>query len=112
MNISYEGIGHLSVTFPTDNCAAGQVCGLNGEGKVCACPDGGKVLGLVESVNGNAAGVQIAGFAKVAYSGTAPAMGNTKLSADGLGGMKEDAAGNTYWIVNVDTVNKTVTVKL
>lgn len=112
MNISYEGIGHLSVTFPAENGTVGHVCTLNGQGKVCACADGDKMLGVVESVSGSAAGVQIAGFAKVAYSGAAPAMGNTKLSADGLGGVKADEAGNAYWVVDADAVGKTVIIKL
>ena len=112
MNISYEGIGHLSVTFPAENGTVGHVCGLNEQGKVCACADGDVVLGVVESVGGSSAGVQIAGFAKVAYTGDAPAMGNTKLSADGVGGVKADEAGKAYWVVDTDTVESTVVIKL
>lgn len=112
MSISYEGIGHLSVTFPNNNAVENQVCTLNSNGKVSTCAAGGVFLGVAESVNDTYAGVQIGGFVKVGYTGTAPAMGYTKLSADGAGGIRADANGNAYWVAQVDTVNNIATIKL
>ena len=112
MCISYEGIGHLSVTFPNSDAAENEVCSLNSEGKVCACATGGNFIGKVESVSAGQAAVQIGGFASVNYVGTAPAMGHTKLSADGAGSVKADADGTAYWVVAVDTANSTAVIKL
>lgn len=113
MNISYEQIGHLSVTFPADGCKEGAVCKINSAGKAAACSAGDGFIGVAESVNGTQAGVQIAGFAKIAYSGSStPTPGYVKLSADGSGGVKVDTAGVGYWVVRVDSTAKTLIVKL
>lgn len=112
MRISYEGIGHMSVTFPNDSAVENQVCNLNGNGKVCACTDGGSFIGKVESANASQAGVQVEGFVEVTYTGTAPAMGYTKLTANGAGGVKADTNGTAYWVVEVDTASQTAVLKL
>ena len=112
MSISYEGIGHLSVTFPNHNATEHQVCTVGNDGKVCACTEGGNFIGEVESVNATYAGVQVGGFVKLKYTGAAPAVGFTKLSANGTGGIKADAEGQGYWVVSVDTVNAMAIVKL
>ena len=42
-----------------------------------------------------------------------PACPHNKLSADGNGGLQVDKEnGQTYWIVQLDTVNKTITILL
>ena len=112
MNISYEGIGHLSVTFPASGCQVGEVCKIDTDGVAKACTAGDAFCGLTESVSGSQAGVQIRGFARVAYTGTAPAMGYANLSADGSGGVKADSAGVRYLVVEVDTAGKTAVVGL
>lgn len=113
MNISYEQIGHLSVTFPADGCKESAVCKINSTGKAGACSAGDGFIGVVESVNGTQAGVQVAGFAQVSYSGSStPTPGYVKLSADGSGGVKVDTAGVGYWVVRVDSTAKTLIVKL
>lgn len=112
MNISYEGIGHLGVTFPAGSCVAGQVCKIGTDGKAAACASGDKFCGVAETVNGSQAGVQIHGFVTMSYTGTAPAVGYVNLSADGAGGVKADTAGKSYLAVQVDTGAKTVTFEL
>lgn len=113
MNISYEEIGYLAVTFPASGCQAGQVCVMGSTGKVGPCAAGGRITGLVESVNGGQAAVQIHGFVTVPYTGTtAPATGYAGLSADGSGGVKADASGVAYLVVAVDTAATTVTFEL
>ena len=72
----------------------------------------GPVLRPVLHVRGGNAAVQVGGFAQVGYTGNVPAMGYTKLSADGTGGVKGDTAGTEYLVAAVDTVKKTVTVLL
>lgn len=112
MNISYEQIGHVGVTFPAEGCAAGQVCKMGTAGKVAPCTAGDKFCGVVETVHGSQAGVQLHGFAKVSYTGTAPDMGYTNLSGDGSGGVKVDTAGKSYLVVQVDTAAMTAVIEL
>ncbi len=113
MNISFEGIGHISVTFPAGaGCAAGQVGKMGTDGKVAACAAGDKFCGMVESVSGSYAGVQLHGFVTADYTGTAPAMGYAALSANGTGGVKADTSGESYLVVAVDTTASTVTFEL
>ena len=112
MNISYEGIGHIGVTFPADNCVVGHVCKMGAEGKVTGCAAGEAFCGMVETAHGDQAGVQIHGFVEAAYTGSAPAMGYVNLSADGSGGVKADANGRAYLVVKVNTTTMTVTFEL
>lgn len=113
MNISYEQIGRLSVTFPAGDCKKGEVCKINSSGKADACSAGDPFLGVTEAVNGSQAAVQLAGFAELAYSGSStPTPGYLKLSADGSGGVKVDTAGAGFWVAGVDSVRKTMIVKL
>ncbi len=102
MRVTYEGIGHLSVTFPTTGCQVGYPCKPDADGNAVACGVGEKFMGVTESVEAKRAGVQIAGFVTLPYSGTKPAPGYVGLSANGTGGVKADSAGNGYWVVAVD----------
>ena len=111
MNISYEAIGHLSVTFPAGDCVAAQVCKMGADGSVAPCGDGDTPCGVVESVHSGKAAVQIHGFAQVTYSGDAPAMGYTALVADGSGGVKT-GAGKQYLVVAVDKSANTAVIEL
>ncbi len=113
MNISFEGIGHISVTFPAGaSCAAGKVGKLDSDGKIAACAAGDKFCGMVEAVSGSYAGVQLHGFVTAAYTGTAPTVGYAALSANGTGGVKVDTNGKSYLVVEVNTTASTVTFEL
>lgn len=112
MHISFDGIGHMSVTFPAGNCVEGALCKLDAQGNACACAAGDKFCGVAEVVSGGMAGVQIHGFATVSYTGSAPTVGYCGLSADGNGGVKADAAGKNYLVAAVDTAAKTAVIEL
>ena len=112
MNISYEEICHVSVTFPADGCEAGKVCKMGGNGTVTACASGEIFCGVVESVRGTQAGVQIHGFAKLGYTGTAPGCGYVKLAADAAGGVAVNDSGKSYLVVKVDTAAQTAVIEL
>ena len=112
MRISYEGIGHLAVTMPADDCVAGQVCKVNSSGAAAACGAGTKFCGIAEAVENGMAAVQVEGFVKMGYTGTAPALGYANLAADGSGNVTANSAGNSYLVVAVDTSNNTVVFKL
>lgn len=100
MNVSFEEIDRLAVTFGQEGCVAGQVCRVSGNGKVAPCADGDRFCGVVEHVRGSHAAVQVAGFAEVTVTG-AVAVGYVSLCADGSGGVKS-GAGREYLVVSVD----------
>ena len=110
MNVSFEEIGRLAVTFASEGCQAGQVCKVSANGKVAPCADGDKLCGIVEHVRGNHAAVQVAGFAEISITG-AVSVGYVNLCADGMGGVKA-GAGREYLVVSVDSSAKTAVIKL
>ena len=110
MNVSFEEIGRLAVTFGQEGCQGGQVCKVSGNGAVAPCADGDKFCGIVEHVRGNHAAVQVAGFAEVSIAG-AVSLGYVNLCADGSGGVKT-GAGREYLVVSVDEHAQTCVIKL
>ena len=110
MNVSFEEIGRLAVTFGQEGCVAGQICKVSANGKVAPCADGDKLCGIVEHVRGNHAAVQVAGFAEVSITG-AVSVGYVNLCADGMGGVKT-GEGREYLVVSVDSSAKTAVIKL
>ncbi|MEA4946652.1 MAG: hypothetical protein VB058_03705 [Oscillospiraceae bacterium] len=52
--------------------------------------------------------VKLDGFVTVPYTGAAPAVGFSALSADAAGGVRVNAAGREYLVLEVDTAAKTV----
>ncbi len=112
MNISYEGIGYLAVTMPTNGCDEGCVCSINFEGKVYSCSAGEMFFGVVVASNVYKANVQVEGFAKVTYTGSELVPGLVKLVANGNGGVKVSDDGRLYLVTAVDTEAKTAVIKL
>ena len=110
MNVSFEEIGRLAVTFGHEGCQAGQVCKVSGNGTVAPCAAGDKLCGIVEGVRGDYAAVQVAGFAEVPYSGSV-ALGHVSLCADGSGGVKA-GEGREYLVVSVDENAQTAIIML
>lgn len=110
MRVTYEGIGHMSVTFPTTGCQVGYPCKPDANGNAVDCGAGEKFMGVTESAEAMCAGVQIGGFVTLPYSGTKPTPGYVGLSANGTGGVKVDSTGSCYWVVAVD--DQTLTFKL
>jgi len=110
MNVSFEEIGRLAVTFAQSGCEGGQVCKVSANGTVAPCAAGDKFCGVVEGVRGNAAAVQVAGFAQVKITGSV-GVGYVSLCADGAGGVKA-GTGREYLVVSVDANAKTAVIKL
>ena len=86
-----------------------------GSGAVSACAAGEAFCGVVISAarDGAACSVALGGMLTAAYSGAAPALGWTTLTADGSGGVKaevgEQESGVRALAVEVDTAGKYVT---
>ena len=110
MNVSFEEIGRMAVTFAQGGCESGQVCKVSANGTVAPCAAGDKFCGIVEGVRGGFAAVQVAGFASVAVSGSLN-VGYVSLCADGAGGVKA-GTGREYLVVSVDANAKTAVIKL
>ena len=114
MNYSYEGIGQWTATFAGEAAVEGQVVKIAGGKTVGACEDGDGFCGVVRSVSrdGAACAVALGGMVSVRYTGSAPALGWSGLSANGTGGVKADSAGHGYLVVDVDSAGGTVTFVL
>ncbi|WP_298033623.1 hypothetical protein [uncultured Dysosmobacter sp.] len=114
MKVSYEGIGQWAATFACSQTAEGQMVKVSGSGVVSGCAAGDSFCGQVLSVgrDGIACAVALGGMVTAGYTGTAPAVGWSGLSANGQGGVQADAAGRTYLVVDVDESGGTVTFAL
>lgn len=112
MNHSFERIGAWSATFATETAAEGQVVKMSDSGKVAACSAGDLFCGVAEAVRGGYCGVQLGGIAQVSYSGTAPAVGEVSLKADGTGGVCTAEGGRSCLVVAVDKTALTCMIKL
>ena len=115
MKISFEGIGQWAATFACgENVAEGQAVKISGNGKVDTCASGDGFCGVAAVVGSDktACAVVMGGMVSVPYTGNAPALGWSGLSADGTGGVKADAAGQKYVVVDVDTTAMMVTFAL
>lgn len=112
MKHSYEGIGHMSVTLPAADCVVGQVCTLNYSGEVVSCNSGDEFIGVVESVNGEQAAVQIEGFVRVPYDGILPGCGYMGLVGNGKGMTTNSGESRKYLVVEVDGSANELVIKL
>ena len=109
MKVSFDGIGDSLITFMNDGVKKGEICKVGAAGTVAPCAAGNAFDGLAVFAEGEYAGVRLRGFVTAPYTGTAPAVGRAVLAANGSGGVKTAENGNTYIVVDKDTVNKTVT---
>lgn len=109
-HISFEAIGEQMVTFlAADGAASGEVGKITVNQTVDVCSDGDKFCGVIGTVRGGTAALQMGGYAELAYTGTAPTLGWCGLAADGNGGVKIAATGGReYLVVSVDSENKIV----
>lgn len=108
MEIGLKGYGENAATFAAEEGVQPNMpVKMSANGTVGACKAGEVPCGLVLSVRGGYGAVQLAGYVTLPYSGTAPAVGYAKISADGTGGVKLDEAGRTVLVTDVDTAAKT-----
>lgn len=114
MNISFNAVGHDFLTFAcADTATEGYPCKVSANETVAEAASGDDFCGIIAAVRNGSARVLFRGYHEVAYSGTtAPAVGYGILVADGDGGVKVATSGREYWILNVDTTNKTVGIFL
>ena len=117
MKISYRGIGQMCATFACgDTMAEGKPVKVSADSTAAVCAAGDAFCGVCAAVGraGDACSVQLRGFVTVPYTGTAaPAVGYSRLAANGTGGIKTGAeTDRAYLVVQVDTTAKTATIML
>ena len=111
MKVSFEGIGENIVTFYNNKAAqatAGAPVKMSAACEAAKCGDGERFFGVAVAGDSEFAAVQTKGYVEAAYSGSAPVVGFGKLAADANGGVKTDANGGEFLIVDVDITNKIV----
>lgn len=115
MSVAFQGIETLVVTFRTEGVTAGKPAAMSANETVTDAADATAPVGLVLNQRGKLAAVQVKGFARMPYSGTAPGLGFVSLVADGQGGLRTAASsesGRSCLVVQVDETNHEVGVFL
>lgn len=110
MSISLNGFAEESITLKMAGTAAkGTPVSISASLTAAPSQADGVFAGLLTaSPKGGYAGVQVKGFVKTPYSGTAPALGYTALAADGNGGVKAASSGPLRLVLELDTTKKIV----
>ena len=112
MNVSFEGLENAVVTFQEEQVTAGYPVSMSSDATVGNAAAGTAPVGVALNVRGGCAAVQIRGFAALPYSGSAPDLGWTALTADGSGGVTVAEGEQRYLAVDVDGAARTVTFVL
>lgn len=109
MSVSFSGFNENTATFKAkEEIANGAPVTVSESDTVALCGNGKKFCGFVTECSGGYASVQLSGTVTAVYSGTAPALGYSKLVSDGTG-VKTADDGREYLVFAVDTAKKTVT---
>jgi len=106
MNFSINGYGENTTTFRTTGLVCtGHTVKMADNLIVSPCEAGDEFIGVAVNTGDGYAGIQLDGYVKIDFTGTAPAVGWCGLVADGKGGVSADANGRKYLVVEVDTNN-------
>ena len=109
MNVSFSGFNEKSTTFIcSQDVEAGKVVKVTENGTVSSCENGDDFCGVVTDVRGDCATVQLTGYIRMPYSGSAPALGYTGLAADGNGGIVASENGKVYLVTDLDKTDNTI----
>ena len=112
MSVAFNGIDNQVVTFQADTGEAGDSMAMEDNNKVTKAPSGAAPVGVLVGKRSGHGAVQIRGYVQVPYSGSAaPSLGWNRLVANGSGGMRLAASGETgrnCLVVNLNTADKTM----
>ena len=112
MSTAFNGIDNQVVTFQTGAAEAGKPVAMEANNTVKTAPGGAAPVGILLNKRRDHGAVQIRGYVQVAYGGSsAPALGWNSLVADGSGGLRLAASGETgrpCLVVNLNTADKTM----
>lgn len=109
MSVSFGGFNENTATFKaTENIEKNSAVKMSESNTVAVCSGGEAFIGIAVCCDGGYASVQLSGTVKAEYSGSAPALGYTKLAGDGDKVTASDN-GREYLVVAVDETANTVT---
>jgi hypothetical protein len=107
MELSFMGYGEKAATFAAaDGVTAGMPVKITADGTVGPCASGDLFCGVVLNARGGYAAVQLSGYVRLPYDGTAPAVGYQSLAAAASGKIEGNAAGRSLLVIDVDTAAK------
>ncbi len=114
MSISFTGINEQVITFKTETVLeAGTLVKISSNGTVSACAANDKIAGVVLFCRDRLAAVQISGFAPLPYTGTAPALGYSKICAASATAIKADSTnGRELMVLEADTAEAVAGIML
>lgn len=103
MSNSYLGFGKQVLTLPASGqLTVGKVVTMTKDGALHPAGDA-EFIGVLDSLRGTVAGVQIEGYTECRYAGSEPAIGVGGLVADASGYVKTAASAmRKYRILKVD----------
>ena len=107
-----KGFNEGLITMNYVSGEEGNVVTITENFKCSAAADGDSLLGILVNSRGKIASVQIMGFAKVKYTGTAPTLGVAGVAADGNGGIKVSSNGRQVLVISVNTDKNTAEIIL
>lgn len=105
--VSFDGIGELAATFYHKDAVQGAPVAMADDHCVKNCSSGDAFVGICTHVDGEVAQVQLRGYVRLPYTGTAPAVGFCALAANGSGGVTASGSRN-YLVLDVDTADSMV----
>lgn len=112
MSVAFNGMENQVVTFRAETGEAGDVVAMEYNDQVTTASDGTAPVGILLNKRCDYGAVQIKGFVQVSYSGSAaPSLGWNSFVADGEGGLRLAADGETgrpCLVVNLNTYSKIV----
>lgn len=104
MKVSFEGVGEQVLSFmKASGVEKGSLVKLSANATVAKCAAGDNFAGVCIKADDSFADVKTAGYVELGYTGTAPAVGYAKLTADGDGNVKTADTGREYLVINVDS---------
>ncbi len=109
MSVSFGGFNSNTATFKTSaDLENGCPVKISESNTVAACANGEAFCGIAAGGDNGYASVQLSGAVTAVYSGSAPAVGYSKLVSDGTG-VKAADSGREYLVLAVDEAASTVT---
>jgi hypothetical protein len=114
MELSFSGFGENGATFAAqDGVTPGAPVKMTANGTVGACAAGDNFCGVALNTRGGYAAVQLSGYVRLPYDGTAPAVGWQALSAAAGGKVQTAVTGGRQMLVlDADAASKTCGVIL
>ena len=110
--LSYNGFHHQVITMRAGEkeIPVGAPVSLSSNGECVPCSSGQRFIGICLCQREDLVSVQVEGYAEAGYIGAAPSYGFEKMSASDYSGVEvaADDTADTYRVIKLDQVNKTV----